>query len=106
MVVVKPYPEEMRVRALRMLAEARVDHPTMSAACRHVGGLLGISGETIRNWAHRVQVDAGTRPGVPSDVVEENRRLKRENAELRRANEILKAASVFFAKELDHPTTR
>lgn len=57
-------------------------------------------------WQHRYEVSAGDRPGVSSDVVEENRRLKRENAELKTANEILKAASVFFAKELDRPTTK
>jgi transposase len=50
--------------------------------------------------------DAGLSPGVTTDAEREIRRLKRENAELRKADEILKAASVFFAKELDHPTTR
>lgn len=65
-----------------------------------------MSTETPRVWHRRREVDAGQRPGVPMDVVEENKRLQHENAELRRANEVLKAASVFFAKELDHPSTR
>jgi transposase len=100
------YTTEMRERALRMLGEALVDHPNQMTAIRHVAGLLGMSPETLRVWQRRYEVDAGARPGVTSDVVEENRRLRRENAELKRANEILKAASVFFAKELDRPTTK
>lgn len=97
---------EMRERALRMLAEARPDHPTQWGAIRHVSGLLGMSAETLRLWQRKAEVDVGERPGVTTEVGEEIKRLKRENAELRRANEILKSASVFFAKELDRPTTR
>ena len=100
------YTPEMRERALRMLAEARPDHRSLSAAVWHVAGLLGMSSETLRLWQRRYEVDAGERPGVMSDAAAEIKRLKRENAELKRANEILKAASVFFAKELDRPTTR
>lgn len=100
------YTPEMRDRALRMLNEARPEHPNLMAAIRHVAGMLGMSPETLRMWQRRYEVDAGERPGVTSDVLEENRRLKREVAELKRANEILKSASVFFAKELDRPTTR
>jgi len=65
-----------------------------------------MSGETLRTWARRVEIDEGRAPGVTTDMAEENKRLKRENAELRKANEVLKAASVFFAKELDRPSTR
>ena len=100
------YTPEMRERALRMLAEARPDHPNQMTAIRHVAGLLGMSPETLRVWQRRYEVDTGTRPGVTTDMAEENRRLKREVVELKRANEILKSASVFFAKELDRPTTR
>lgn len=100
------YSPEMRERALRMLDEARSDHPNLMAALRHVAGLLGMSPETLRVWARRREVDAGQRAGIPTDVAEENKRLQRENAELRKANEILKAASVFFAKELDRPSTK
>jgi transposase len=96
----------MRVRALRMLEEALPEHPTLMAAVRHVAGLLGVSVDTLRVWHRRREIDAGDHPGVPSDVVEQNKRLRRENAELRKANEILRAASVFFAKELDRPSTR
>lgn len=97
---------EMRDRALRMLAEAAPDHPNRWTAIRHVAGLLGMSPETLRLWQRREAVDAGKKPGVTSEAAEEIKRLKRENAELRRANEILKSASVFSAKELDRPTTR
>ncbi len=100
------YSPEMRDRALRMLEEAKPDHPNLMTAVRHVAGLLGMSAETLRVWHRRREVDAGHRPGVPTDIVEENKRLQRENAELKRANEILRAASVFFAKELDRPSTR
>ena len=96
------YSPEMREKALRMLDEAKPSHPNLMAAVRHVAG-LGMSAETLRVWHRRREVDAGKRPGVPTDVAEENQRLRRENAELRKANEVLKAASVFFAKELDRP---
>ncbi|SFC96424.1 transposase, partial [Nocardioides terrae] len=98
------YTNEMRERAVRMVAEVRPEHPHETAALRHVAGLLGMNVETLRLWVHRAQVDAGVRPGTTSEEAEEIKRLKREVAELRRANEILKSASVFFAKELDRPT--
>ncbi|MEY9992997.1 transposase-like protein [Streptomyces sp. V4I8] len=60
----------------------------------------------MRTWARKVEVDGGQRPGVTSEEAAEIRRLRAENAELRRANEILKAASAFFAAELDRPSKR
>ena len=96
----------MRERAVRMVAEVRPEHPHETAALRHVAGLLGMNTETPRLWVHRAEVDAGKRPGTTTEEAEEIKRLKREVAELRRANEILKSASVFFAKELDRPTTK
>jgi transposase len=69
--------------------------------------MLGIgTPETLRTWIRRDEVDAGKRPGVTSEIAAENKRLRREVAELRRANEILKAASAFFAAELDRPAKR
>ena len=89
------YPRELRERAVRMVAEVRPDYPSEYAAMTAVAQILGIgSPETIRTWIRRQQVDAGDRPGVTTDAAVEIKRLKRENAELRRANEILKAASV------------
>lgn len=100
------YSPEMRERALRMLDEAKPDHPNLMTAVRHIAGLLGMSAETLRVWHRRREVDTGQRPGVPTDVVEENKRLQRGNAELRKAHELLKVASVYFAKELDRLSTR
>jgi transposase len=64
---------------------------------------VGISSETLRRWVRRAEVDGGQRPGLTSDEAAEIKRLKREVAELRRANEILKAAAAFFGAELDRP---
>lgn len=102
----RQFPPDFRQRALRMLEEALPDHETEYAAIRHVGAKLGVGPETLRKWRRRSEIDAGVRPGATSDELAEIKRLKRENAELRRANEILRAASEFFAAELDHPTTR
>jgi transposase len=102
----RQFSPDFRQRALRMLEEAIPEHDTEYAAIRHVGSKLGVGPETLRKWRRRAEIDAGTRPGVTSDELAEIKRLKRENAELRRANEILKAASAFFAAELDRPTTR
>ena len=73
----------------------------------HSGGVTA-EGEqrTLRKWLRRSEVDAGTRPGTTSEELAEVRRLKRENAELRRTNEILRTASAFFAAELDRPAPR
>jgi transposase len=68
-----------------------------------VAGKLGASAETVRTWVCQAEVDGGQRPGVTSEESAEIRRLRREVAELRRANEIVKAASAFFAAELDRP---
>lgn len=89
-----------------MLTEALPEQGSLHAASKHVGGLLGVSPDTLRIWHHQTQIDAGSRPGITTDTVTENRRLRRENAELKKANEVLKAASIFFAKELDQPRTK
>jgi len=103
----KQYPRELRERAVRLVAEHRGDYETEYAAIRSIAAKLGIaSAESLRKWVRQAEVDAGARPGVTSEESAEIRRLRRENAELRRANEILKAASAFFAAELDRPLTR
>lgn len=85
----------------------RPDYPSEAQAIASVAHKLGVgSPETIRTWIRRLQVDSGLRPGLTADAAEEIKRLRRENAELRRANEILKAASSFFAAELDRPHRR
>ena len=84
----RKYSPEMRERALRMLAEARPEHPNMMSAVRHVAGLLGMSPETLRLWQRRYEVDAGVTPGLTTDAAAEIKRLQKENAELRKANEM------------------
>ena len=89
------YPQELRERAVRLVAESRPDHATDWEAMRSVAQKLGIgTTETVRKWVRRAEVDAGARPGVTSEESAELRRLRAENRELRRANEILKAAAV------------
>ena len=97
------YPPELRERAVRMVAEVRPEYPSDWPAICAVASRLGIgSAETLRKWVRQAEVDAGTRPGISSEESAEIKRLRRENAELRRANEILKTASAFFAQaELD-----
>jgi transposase len=98
------YPRELRERAVLMVAEVRADYPSEFAAIQAVAKKLAIgSAETLRKWVRRAEVDAGRRAGVTSQESAELRKLRAENRELRRANEILKAASVFFAAELDRP---
>lgn len=100
------YPPEMRERAIRMVAELTATRGSQWAAIEAVAAQLGIgSRETVRRWVRQDEVDGGQRPGVTSEEQEEVKRLRRENFELRRANEILKTASAFFAAaELDRHT--
>ncbi len=92
------YPQELRERAVRLVAESRPDHATAWEATCSVATKLGIgSTETVRTWVRRAEVDDGARPGVTSEESAELRRLRAENRELRRANEILKSAAGFFA---------
>jgi transposase len=102
-----PYPVELRQRAVRMVAEVRPNYESDWAAITAVAQKLGIgTAETLRKWVRQAQVDTGQRAGVSTDESAELKRLRRENAELRRANEILKSASAFFAAELDRPQQR
>ena len=95
------YPAELRERAIRLVREHRREHPSEWAAMTSIAAKLGASPETVRHWVRRAEVDDGRRPGITTEERERLRQLERENRELRRANEILKAASVFFARELD-----
>jgi transposase len=101
------YPPELRKRAVRMVAEIRGDYPTESAAINAVVEKLGLgSRETLRKWIRQDQVDTGQRAGTSTEESAQIKALKKENAELKRANEILKAAASFFAAEIDRPHTR
>jgi transposase len=100
----RKYDQETRDRAVRMYQDRRRDFFAESAlqSRKRVGELLDVQPATLRGWIERVEIDAGERPGVPSSVEARINELERENAELRRANEILKTASAFFAQaELD-----
>jgi transposase len=98
----RKYPEELRERAIRMAVDLRRDPATRTGALRRVGDQLGINPETLRNWVQQAEIDEGHRPGVTTDEAKRIAELEREVKELRRANEILKTASAFFAAaELD-----
>ena len=77
------------------------DYGSVTAASFAVGAQLGVSRETLRRWVAQAEVDDGARPGLTTAEADELRRLRAENKRLREANEILKAASIFFAGELD-----
>jgi transposase len=98
----RKYPEELRERAIRMAVDLRRDPATRTGALRRVGEQLGINPETLRNWVCQAEIDEGHRPGVTTAEAQRIAQLERENKELRRANEILRTASAFFAAaELD-----
>ena len=97
------YPAELRERAVRMVFEAEQHTGSRWAAICSVAEKLGPTPETVRKWVARVEIDEGRRPGVSTDERQRLKELEWENRELRRANEILKSASVFFAAELDGP---
>jgi transposase len=98
------YPRELKDRAVVMVREVQADHQSEYAAIVAVAAKLGIgTPETLRKWIRRAEIDSGARPGVTSEESAELRKLRAEIRELRRANEILRAASVFFAAELDRP---
>lgn len=98
---VKRYPVEVRQRAVRLVLEHRDEYQTKWAAISSVAEKIGCSGETLRGWVRQAEVDGGQRSGTTTADAERIKELERECRELRRSNEILKAASAFFARELD-----
>ena len=97
----RKFPDELRERAVRLVADVLDDAGSVTAACTRVGEQLGINRDTLRGWVKQAAIDAGTRPGVSTADAVRIKALERENAELRRANAILRTASAFFAAELD-----
>ena len=85
------YPDEMRERAVRMVFDHQHEYPSQWKAIESISKKLSINHETLRIWVRRAETDAGERPGVTTDERARMRELERENKELRRANEILKA---------------
>jgi transposase len=96
-----PYPLEVRERATRMVFEHRHQYDSQWAAIVSIAQKFGMTAETLRSWVRQAEVNEGKRPGVATAEAERVKELEREVKELRRANEILKAASAFFARELD-----
>jgi transposase-like protein len=95
------YPAEQRERATRMALDRLDEYGSAWAVAQALGPKLGIGPETLRKWVLQAQTDAGACPGPSSEELAEIKRLKKENADLREDDEILKAASMFFARELD-----
>jgi len=100
------YSPEVRERAVRLVFEHQHEHESQWAAIVSVAAKIGCTAETLRIWVRRSEVDEGRRPGLTTDERAKLKELERENRELRRANEILKSASLFFATELDGRTRK
>jgi transposase len=97
----KHYPVEQRERAVKMVLDHLDEYRSVYAACKAIGPKVGVGVESLRRWALQAQVDASARPGVTTAEQQRIRELERENRDLKEANEILKSASIFFARELD-----
>jgi len=96
------YSPEVRARAVRMVLDHQADHPSQWAAIGSIASKIGCTPETLRSWVRQAERDQGLRPGLTSEEQERFEALERENRELRRANEILRKASAYFAQaELD-----
>ncbi len=96
------YSPEVRERAVRMVWEHESEHASQWAAISSIAGKMGCTAETLRKWVRQAERDQGRRPGLTTDERARLKELERENRELKRANEILRLASAYFAKaELD-----
>jgi transposase len=95
------YPPELKERSVRMVLETIEQSGERVGVITRVARQLGINPESLRTWVRQAEVDEGRRPGVTTKEAERIAELEREIRELRRANEILKVASAFFARELD-----
>ncbi|ALP54978.1 transposase (plasmid) [Candidatus Tenderia electrophaga] len=93
---------EVRERAVRLVQEHRGEYPSLWSAVESIAPKIGCVPQTLLEWVKRAEIDAGARPGMTTAEMQRIKELERENKELRRANEILKTASAFFAQaELD-----
>jgi len=98
----KKHSPEVRERAVRLVLEHQSEYESQWAAIGSIAEKIGCTSETLRQWVRQAERDQGRKPGLTSDERERLKTLERENKELRRANEILRKASAFFAQaELD-----
>jgi transposase len=97
----RKYPEELRERAVKMVLEVRDREGKGHGEIARVARQLGVHPEALRTWIRQAEIDGGVRPGTTTEDSRRIAELEREVRELRRANEILKAASAYFARELD-----
>ncbi len=104
--VQRRYPPELRERAVRLVHETAAEAGERHGAVGKVAKQLGIGPESLRHWVRQAEVDAGERTGLTTEERARMRELEREIRELRRANEILKSAAVFFGAELDRRSPR
>ncbi len=103
----KRYSPEIRERAVRMVLEHQREHESQWATIESISGKLGCTAETLRRWVRQSETDHGKRAGLSTSERERLKELERENRELKRANEILRTASAFFAQaELDRKLKR
>lgn len=96
----KKYPAEVRGRAVRMVNDRLSEYPSVFAACKALAPKLDVGPESLRRWVLQAQIDTGVKAGPTSTELDEIKQLRAENRDLKEANEILKAASIFFASEL------
>ena len=103
MPVPRKYPDELRERSVRLVVEAMAEDPSLSlnAAVKRIGGRVGVVPDTLRGWAKQHRINTGQAPGTTTSDARRIKDLEHEVHELKRANEILLAASSFFARELD-----
>lgn len=97
----RKYSDELRERAVRMVLQIQRESGRRQGVIAGVAAKLGVHPEALRGWVRRAEIDSGERPGTSTQDAQRIAELEKENRELRRANEILKAASAFFARELD-----
>jgi transposase len=96
------YSPEVKERAVRMVLDHQEEYPSRWAAIKSIASKIGCSAEVLRKWVQQAETDQGVRPGLTTDERKRLKELERENFELRRANEILRKASAYFAQaELD-----
>src|SRR5690606_3440549 len=98
------YSEEEKAQAVRLVRQLRKELGTEHGTVKRVAEQLGYGVESVRKWVAQADIDGGEKPGVTTAEAERIKALEQENRELRRANEILKRASAFFAAELDRPS--